>query len=178
MMWARVPIGNSGRSAPGGGARVLEGISVETDAHDREADWHRGSRICDEFFPTWRGSARHRDSGALDPAAPTHQVPLLRSLFDDVGASLVTLAHGGFELDPQVFDRCTKLVAALARGLCESRIVEVADILDTGPIFLGLNLPLEVDRHRLEVSDHLLETQHFTRFLLSLETLRAERGFP
>ena len=54
----------------------------------------------------------------------------------------------------------------------------MAGILDARAILFGRDLPVEVDRHLLELADHVLEALHLAGFFLDLEALRPERGFP
>ena len=62
------------------------------------------------------------------------------------------------------------VIAAMTRRLGERRIRKMVLVADAGSLVLGLDLPIEIDGHALEIADHRFEISDFLALLFRLES--------
>ena len=121
-----------------------------------------GSGVQEETLNTLEAIARASDAEQKTAAGKYREIP--RFL-------------GRLELRQQIRDGRAQVIAALRCSLGKRGVGEMRHVLDAGPVLFDLDLAVEIDRHLLELADHVFEIGDLACFFIGFKAFRPERGF-
>jgi hypothetical protein len=90
---------------------------------------------------------------------------------------IVAFANRGSELFAKTFRGLAKVVAALGSSFGKRRIGKMRPVAHPGPVFLKLNLPLEIGGHLVEFANDPFEIFDFPRLFFDLTALQKHGRF-